>query len=155
MLCSSLITSFCEDRVLFLLIHLTRMLCHLFKFFSSYQVLHLFLVGVLPNYIILIHSYLVSTRVVSIPSCPLCSSIMSLQPSSSRYVPCSSFLTDCLQTWSSPLFCFFQFVQPLKVRGFTRLSKKQLSFTTHLPLPFLSGAVLDLGTRSFHSGGVL
>ena len=39
--------------------------------------------------------------------------------------------------------------------GFTLLSKKQLSFTSSLPLPFLSGAILDLGTRSSCSGGVL
>ena len=60
-----------------------------------------------PNYIIIIHSYLVSTRVVSIPSCPLCSSFMSLQPSSYRNVPRSSFLTDCLQSRSSLLYSFF------------------------------------------------
>ena len=34
MLCSSHITSFGEDRLLFLLIQLTGVLCHLFKFFS-------------------------------------------------------------------------------------------------------------------------
>ena len=33
MLLSSLIISFCQDHVLFVLIHLTRVLCHLFKFF--------------------------------------------------------------------------------------------------------------------------
>ena len=33
MLLSSLIISNCEDRVLFMLIHLTGVLCHLFKFF--------------------------------------------------------------------------------------------------------------------------
>ena len=32
------ITSFCEDCVLFMLIHLTGVLCHLLNFFSSYQV---------------------------------------------------------------------------------------------------------------------
>ena len=74
---------------------------------------------------------------------------MSLQPSSSRNVPRSSFLMDCLQSRSSLI------AQPLKVRGFTHWSKKQLSFTSYLPLPFPSGAILDLGTRSSHSGGVL
>ena len=45
-----------------------------------------------------------------------------------RNVPCSSFLTECFQLCSSLLYSVFQFVQPLKVRGFTQLSKKQLSF---------------------------
>ena len=62
MLCSLPITSFCEDRVLFMLIHLTRVLCHLFKFFSSYQVLHLFSTEVLPEFFL---SHLVLTGVVS------------------------------------------------------------------------------------------
>ena len=73
----------------------------------------------------------------------------------SRNVPCSSLITGCFQYRSSPLFSLFSFVQSLKVRGFTRLSKKQLSFTSSLPLPFFSGAILDLGTRSSCSGGVL
>ena len=42
MLLSSLIISNCEDRVLFVLIHLTGELCHLFNYFSSYQVFLLF-----------------------------------------------------------------------------------------------------------------
>ena len=74
---------------------------------------------------------------------------MSLQPSSYRNVPRSSFPTDCLQSRSSLI------AQPLKVRGFTRLSKKQLSFTSSLPFYFPSGAIVDLGTRSSRSGGVL
>ena len=81
--------------------------------------------------------------------------LLSFNLQGSRNVPCSSFLTECFQLCSSSLYSFFQFVQPLKVRGFTRLSKKQLSFTSSLPLPFLSGAILDLGTRSSRSGGVL
>ena len=51
--------------------------------------------------------YLVSTRVISIPSCPLYLSFIALQPSSPRNVPCSSFLTDCLQSRSSLLYSFF------------------------------------------------
>ena len=71
-------------------------------------------------------------------------------------LPCPSFLTECFQLHSFPLYSFFhEFVQPLKVRGFTRLSKKQLCFTFSLPLPFPSGAILDLGMRSSRSGGVL
>ena len=37
MLCSSHITSFGEDHLLFLLIQLTGVLCHLFKFFSFFN----------------------------------------------------------------------------------------------------------------------
>ena len=48
-------------------------------------------------------------------------------------LPCSSFLTECFQLCSSSFYSFFQFVQPLKVHGFTRFSKKQIS----LPLLFL------------------
>ena len=42
-------------------------------------------------------------------------------------LPCSSFLTECFQLCSSSLVSFFHFAQPLKVHGFTRLSKKQFS----------------------------
>ena len=42
-----------------------------------------------------------------------------------------------------------------KVRGFTCLPKKQLSFTFSLPFLLLFGAILDLRTRSSCSGGVL
>ena len=62
MLLSSLIILNCEDRVLFVLIHLTGVLCHLFKFFSSYQDLHLFSTRVLPEFFL---SHLVLTGVVS------------------------------------------------------------------------------------------
>ena len=51
--------------------------------------------------------YLVSSRVISISSCPLYSSFIASQPSSPRNVPCSSFLTDCLQSRSSLLYSFF------------------------------------------------
>ena len=46
------------------------------------------------------------------------------------------FLTECFQLCSSSLYSLFQFVPPLKVYGFIRLSKKQLCFTSSLPLPF-------------------
>ena len=48
---------------------------------------------------------------------------------------------------------FFQVFNLSRVIGFTRLSKKQLVLP--VPLPFLPGAILDLGTRSLVSGGVL
>ena len=40
---------------------------------------------------------------------------------------CFHFQTECFQLCSSLLFSFFHFAQPLKVHGFTRLSKKQFS----------------------------
>ena len=52
--CSFQSSSRIEDFVLSMLIHLTGVLCHLFKFFSSYQVFLLLSVGVLPK---LYHSY--------------------------------------------------------------------------------------------------
>ena len=48
--CSLHSSSWIEDRVLFLLIHLTGVSCPLFKFFSSYQVLHLFSTGMLSEF---------------------------------------------------------------------------------------------------------
>ena len=54
MLCSSPITSFCEDHVLFLLIHLTGVLYHLFNIFSSHQVFFSFLLECCPNSVILV-----------------------------------------------------------------------------------------------------
>ena len=59
MLLFSLIMSNGEDHVLFMLNHSTGMLCHLFKFFSSYQVLHLFSTGVLSE-ILLTHYVILS-----------------------------------------------------------------------------------------------
>ena len=67
----------------------------------------------------------------------------------------SIFLPQCSQLCSTPLCSFFQLFNLSRFFGFTLLSKKQLSFTSSLPLPFLSGAILDLGTRSSCSGGVL
>ena len=73
----------------------------------------------------------------------------------SHGVPCFYFLPQCSQLCSIPLCSFFQLFNLLRFFGFTHLSKKQLSFTAYLPLPFPSGAILDLGTRSSCSGGVL
>ena len=155
-LLSSLIILNCEDHVLFVLIHLTGVLCHLFKFFSSYQVLHLFSTGVLSKFV------------------PPCSLFISFQPewfnpflsivlvihsfaTSKVHMVflVSIFLPQCSQLCSTLLCPFFQFFNLSRFFGFTLLSKKQLSFTSSLPLPFLSGAILDLGTRSSRSGGVL
>ena len=135
MLLSSLIISNCEDRVLSMLTHLTRvlyLLCsssfHLIKSCISFQS------ECYPNYIILIPSpsrFNRSARMYFLAIATLFLMPFNLQGSSN--VPCSSFLTECFQLCSSMLYSFFQYVQPLKVRGFTCLSKKQLS----LPLLFL------------------
>ena len=156
MLLFSLIISNCEDRVLFVLIHLTEVLCHLFKFFSSYQVLHLFSTGVLSEFVLpcsLFISFQPEWFQFLLVHCARHSQLCNLQ--GSHGVPCFYFLPQCSQLCSTLLCSFFQVFQPLKDRGFTRLSKKQLSFTSSLPLPFLSGAILDLETRSSCSGGVL
>ena len=99
--------------------------------------------------------YLVSTRVVPIPSCPLYSSFIALNPP--RFTGSSLFLfsTAVLSIVFNCVVFFLSTFQPLKVHGFTRLLKKQFCFTSPLPFPLLSGAILDLGTRSSRSGGVL
>ena len=99
--------------------------------------------------------YLASTRVGSIPSCPLYSLFIDVQTPRFTWFPCFYFLPQCSQLCSTPLCSFFQVFHPLRDHGFTRLSKKQLCFTSPLPFPLLSGAILDLGTRSSCSGGVL
>ena len=71
-------------------------------------------------------------------------SFMSFNPQSSRNVPCSSHVTECSQLHSSPPYSFLEIVLPLKVRGFTRLSKKQLCFTS---FPLLSGAIPRISGR--------
>ena len=167
MLLSSLIILNCEDRVLFMIINLTGVLCLSFLFnrsliqvLSFCQVKILFLpfpTGVLYHLFNISSSHqvflLFSTGVLSkfCHSCSLAISLyrgghilfvrealisMSFNLQGSRDVPCSSLLTECLQSRSSPLHSSFQFVQPLKVIGFTHFSKKQFSFTSSLPLPF-------------------
>ena len=156
MLLFSLIISNCEDRVLFMLIHLTGVLCHLFKFFSSYQVLHLFSTGVLSEFDLpcsLFISFQPEWFQFLLVHCTRHSQLCNLQ--GSHGVPCFYFLPQCSQLCSTPLCFFLSIFQPLKVLWFHSLSKKQLSFTPSLALPFLSDAILDLGTRSSRSGGVL
>ena len=156
MLLFSLIISNCEDRVLFVLIHLTGVLCHLFKFFSSYQVLHLFSTGVLSEFVLpcsLFISFQPEWFQFLLVHCTRHSQLCNLQ--GSHGVPCFYFLPQCSQLCSTPLCSFFQLFNLSRFFGFTLLSKKQLSFTSSLPLPFLSSAILDLGTRSSCSGGVL
>ena len=52
--------SSCFVKIMFflLLIHLTGVLCPLLKFFSSYQVLHPFSIGVLPEFVLPCSSFL-------------------------------------------------------------------------------------------------
>ena len=91
MLCSSPITLFFQVHVIFLLIHLTGVLRHLFKFFFILSSLaSLFNRSAVRICSSLFLVYLVSTRVVPIPSCPLYSSFIALQPP--RFTWCSLFL---------------------------------------------------------------
>ena len=110
MLLSSLIISNCEDRVLSLLIHLTGLLCFIFKFFSSYQVLHLFSTEVLFEFVL------------------PCSLFISFQPDwfqfllvhfarhsqfcklqGSHGVPCFSFLPESSQFCSTLSYSSFKY----------------------------------------------
>ena len=172
---SSLIILLGKIMFFSLLLHLTGVLCHLFKFFSYYQLLPIVSIGVLSeilltpcaipsivleavccwfhqvsshlvkfmfnsfhlqseccqNYIILIHSYLVSTRVVSILSSPLNSWFMSLQPSSSRNVPCSSFLRIVCNL--GHLRCFI----PFNLFNLSRFMVSLIGRRSNLVLPLI------------------
>ena len=155
MLLFSLIISNCDDHVLFVLIHLTGVLCHLFKLFSSYQVLHLFSTRVMFEFVLpcsLFISFQLEWFQFLLVHCTRHSQLCNLQ--GSHGVPCFYFLPQCSQLCSTPLCSLFQLFNLSRFFGFTLLSKKQLSFTSSLPLPFLSGAILDLRTRSSCSDGV-
>ena len=104
MLLSSLIISNCEDRVLFMLIHLTGVSCPLFKFFSSYQVLHLFSTGVLSEFDIpcsLFISFQPEWFQFLLVHCAHHSQLCNLQ--GSHGVPCFSFLPVCFHIPFDPL----------------------------------------------------
>ena len=64
-----------------------------------------------------------------------------------------SYLTECLQSRSSTLYSSLNYLtsQGSWFHSFV----KEATFVLPLPLPFLSSAILDLGTRSSRSGGVL
>ena len=117
----------------------------LLKFFSPYQALHLFSTGVLSEIFLTpcsIHSI--------VPEAVCCDFIKYLLILSSSYsIPflfirsaariCSSLLlfpTGVLSTLFFFVAFFFKWLNLFKARGFTRLSKKQLSFTSSLSLPF-------------------
>ena len=118
----SLTISIREDRVLFLLIHLTGVLRHLFKFFFILSSLaSLFNRSAVRICSSLFLVYLVSTRMVSIPSCPLYSSFIGLQPP--RFTWCSLFLfsTTVLSIVFNSVVFFLSTFQPLKVLWFHSL----------------------------------
>ncbi len=129
MLLSFPIIFFCQDHVQFLsfIVGVLSNLDHPY-FFS---ILFNWSVVIIDPYHSLYISFLPECLHVLLVHCnPF---LMSFNLQGSSNVPCSSCLTECFQLCSSSLFSFFHFAQPLKVHGFTRLSKKQLS----LPLIFL------------------
>ena len=83
--------------------------------------------------------------------------LMSFNLQGSRNVPCSSSSKGVFSTSFIfvVFFLSFNLFNLSRFIGFTYLLKKQLCFTSSLPPPFPSGAILDLGTRSARSGGVL
>ena len=94
-------------------IHLTGVSFPLLKFFSPYQVLHNFLTGVLSIYILRFNLEVFF-----------------------RNVLCPSLLTECFRLCSPSLYSFLNLFNLSRLFGFTRLSKKQLNFTSSLSLPF-------------------
>ena len=82
------------------------------------------------NYITPIHSYLVSTRVVAIPSCSLCSSFTALQPPTLTWCSLFLFSTGMLSISFNSIVLFFQDFNLSMFIGFTHLSKKQLCLTS-------------------------
>lgn len=79
------------------------------------------------------------------------------QPTRFSYVPCSSFITECFQLCSSSLYSLFLSICSTCQGSLVSLICQRSNLV--LPLLFLfrfpSGAILDLGTRSSRSGGVL
>ena len=80
---------------------------------------------------------------------------MSFNPQVFRNVPCSSFLTECFQLRSSPLYSSFKCStsQDSLVSLVCQRSNLVLPLIFLFRFPF--GAILDLGLRSSRSGGVL
>src|SRR3954462_6484551 len=111
-----------------MLIHLTRVWCSLFKFFSSYQVLHLISTGVVSTSILSLKHFFLAVFLVPCPTEYFIS-----------FISMVFFLSSCSTSQGSlvPLVC------------------QRSNFVLPPPLPFLSGAILDLGTRSSCSCGVL
>ena len=115
MLCFSLIISNCEDRVLFLAYPFNRSLIQVLSFCQIHVLFLPSSTGVLPKFF---PSHLVLTRVVPIPSCPLYSSFIALQPP--RFTWCSlfPFSTAVLSIVFNSVVFFLSTFQPLKVLWF-------------------------------------
>ena len=127
MLLFSLIISFCQDHVIFLLIQLTGVLRHLFKFFSSYQVLHLFSTGVLSEFVLpcsLFISFQPEWFQFLLVHCTRHSQLCNLQ--GSHGVPCFYFLPQCSLLCSTPLCSFFQVLNLSRFFGFTLCRRSNL-----------------------------
>ena len=155
-LLSSPITPFCQDHVIILLIHLTRVSCPLFKFF-----------------------HLIKSCISFQPEC--CPILIFLVPCLSRFNQSdfNSFLSIVLVVHSfatskvhmvflvsifyrSALNCVqHHCVLSFKFLNLSRIVVSLVCQRSNLALPLLflfrcpSGAILDLGTRSSRSGGVL
>ena len=154
MLLFSIIISNCEI-MFFSCIPFNRSVCPLLKFFHFIKSFISFnrSVVVIDPYRSLYISFLPECLHVLLVHCnPF---LMSFNLQGSSNVPCSSFLTECFQLRSSSLFSFFNLFNLARFFGFTHFSKKQLSFTLVFLFRCPSGAILDLGTRSSRSGGVL
>ena len=112
---------FVKDHVLFMPIHLTGVLCPFAQvLFALSFLVHLVLTGVL-----------------ACTSCPLKPFSCVFQPTG--FLWCSLFLfsNGGFQLCSSSLYSFFQICSTFsRFFGFTHWSKKQLSFTSSLSLPF-------------------
>ena len=95
----------------FYLVHYTldSCFCNLQVLFILSSLASLFNRSVVRIWYSLFLIYLVSTRVISIPSCPLCSSFIALQLQGSHDVPCFSFLSECYQFRSTLLCSSFNF----------------------------------------------
>ena len=112
-----------------MLIHLTGVLCHLFKFFSSYQVLHLFSTGVLSEFVLpcsLFISFQPQWFRFLLVHCARHSQLCNLQGSNG--VPCFYFSTAVLSIVFNSVVFFLSTFQPLKVLWFHSLVEEATQF---------------------------
>ena len=145
MLCSSLIISNCEDQVIFVLIHLTGELCSHSSSFILSSFASLFNLSAVwnPSYP-LCHSFNSSGGSVLLISSSILSSyqvliqflLFSTGVLPEVVVPCYSFLTECFLLRHLRCILFSYLLNLSRFFGFSRLSKKQLSFTSSISLPF-------------------
>ena len=83
-----------------------------------------------PNYVILVPCFSFLPVCFHINFDPLSSCFMSFNLQGSRNVPCSPCWTECFKFCSPPLCHFLKLCDLSRFFGFTRLSKKQLCFTS-------------------------